>query len=548
MQSISGGNFGNERKSTVHHRPGVRPQLDGQFFDRPQSLDTGLSDTHSLPAGAGLSAEAAAAVPWLEALFPMPADASWPRLMSAVPSRATGTYGWDAVELIEERSGRPLWWGQVLVIVRALEHDAAGELVHRKVCLTEPRQQGKSTVIGEIASWRLQAGEQFGESQEILHIARDVGAAVNVQRPHRLRADREPDRFKVRAAAGRLEIEFLEDGSRWLIRSADGVYSYSSTMAIGDEAWDLSTEVVDDGIAPTLLQRRSSQLWLASTASRRATGLMLGVRAAALAELDSPSSTLWIEWSVPPDADIADPETWRLACPRWTPQIAVRYSDLYSSALSRRSSDPVADDPVEAFACQYLNQWPSSVEAAQARGEPLVDLDAWQAVDIDVLLDAPLVIVVEDNYGTGAALAVAGRGESDPRVHIETELYATRAEALERAAKLKAGYGCSRVLVGATLVRDPQAVELHAKPSGRTEIAVALSLLRELLATGRVTHWADPQLGPNPLTTQIADARVTRSATGALALVNGPRLDALRAALMALHEHEHNRPLVPMIW
>ena len=104
------------------------------------------------------------------------------------------------------------------------------------------------------------------------------------------------------------------------------------------------------------------------------------------------------------------------------------------------------------------------------------------------------------------------------------------------------------MLVGASLARDPQAVELHAKPSGRTEIAVALSLLRELLATGRVTHWADPQLGPNPLTTQIADARVTRSATGALALVNGPRLDALRAALMALHEHEHNRPLVPMIW
>ena len=63
----------------------------------------------------------------------MPADASWPRLMSAVPAQATGTYGWDAVELIEERSGRPLWWGQVLVIVRALEHDAAGELVHRKV-------------------------------------------------------------------------------------------------------------------------------------------------------------------------------------------------------------------------------------------------------------------------------------------------------------------------------------------------------------------------------------------------------------------------------
>ena len=63
-----------------------------------------------------------------------------------------------------------------------------------------------------------------------------------------------------------------------------------------------------------------------------------------------------------------------------------------------------------------------------------------------------------------------------------------------------------------------------------------------------MTHWADPQLGPNPLTAQLAEARVTRSATGALALVNGPRLDAVRAALMALHECEHNRPEVPMIF
>ena len=78
---------------------------------------------------------------------------------------------------------------------------------------------------------------------------------------------------------------------------------------------------------------------------------------------------------------------------------------------------------------------------------------------------------------------MAGLGGSDPRVHVEVELYDTRAEALERAAKLKAAYDLSRVLVGATLIRDPQAVELHAKPSGRTEIAAALSLLREMLST-----------------------------------------------------------------
>ena len=50
------------------------------------------------------------------------------------------------------------------------------------------------------------------------------------------------------------------------------------------------------------------------------------------------------------------------------------------------------------------------------------------------------------------------------------------------------------------------------------------------------------------MTAQLAEARVTRSATGPFALVSGPRLDALRAALMALPEHEHNRPLSPRIY
>ena len=155
-------------------------------------------------AGVGLTVEAAAAVPWLAELLPVPADAAWPRLMSAVPARATGSYGWDAIAVIEEQAGRPLWWGQRLVIVRALEHDADGELVWRRVGLdgAAPAGQVHCRRRGRVVAAR--SGDLFGEPQEVLHIARDVGAAVNVQRPHRIRAERDP-RFKVRAAGGRLE-------------------------------------------------------------------------------------------------------------------------------------------------------------------------------------------------------------------------------------------------------------------------------------------------------------------------------------------------------
>ena len=176
--------------------------------------------------------------------------------MTAPHPRAIGSYGDRAIAAIEETSGRPLWPWQRLVLLRVLEHDGAGDLLWRSVGLSVPRQQGKSTVVGELASWRQQSGDLFGGQQNILLVARDVGASITVQKPHRLRADADRSRFKTSAAGGRLSIEWLADGSEWLIRSSEGVYSYSAVMAIADEAWDLPPSVVD---GPSRRQRDDEQ-------------------------------------------------------------------------------------------------------------------------------------------------------------------------------------------------------------------------------------------------------------------------------------------------
>ena len=107
--------------------------------------------------------------------------------------------------------------------MRVLEHDDDGGLVWRSVGLSVPRQQGKSTIVGELASWRLQSGDRFNGLQNVLLVARDVGATVTVQKTHRLRAKADRSRFKPSATGGRLAIEFLKDGSEWLIRSSEGV-------------------------------------------------------------------------------------------------------------------------------------------------------------------------------------------------------------------------------------------------------------------------------------------------------------------------------------
>ena len=40
------------------------------------------------------------------------------------------------------------------------------------------------------------------------------------------------------------EIEFLADGSRWMIRSKDGVYGLTAAMATVDEAWKVSASII----------------------------------------------------------------------------------------------------------------------------------------------------------------------------------------------------------------------------------------------------------------------------------------------------------------
>ena len=80
-------------------------------------------------------------------------------------------------------------------------------------------------------------------------------------------------------------------------------------MAVADEAWDLAPSIVDDGLNPVILQQSDAQLWVVSTSNPKATGLMIGRRAASLVEpLEPVTNTLWIEWSVAPAADVGDPE------------------------------------------------------------------------------------------------------------------------------------------------------------------------------------------------------------------------------------------------
>lgn len=304
----------------------------------------------------------------------VPADATWPRLMTGAHPRAAGSWGSEVSDYALANAGmhlRPLktlrWW-QRLVLDRALEHDEAGQLIWQTVLVSAPRQVGKSYLERIVCGWRLHQGDWFGGPQDVLHVAHKLVAAQEVWRPAARWALREYGRGSVRWANGEQQIE-LPDGSRWMIQAAtDGAgVSFSLSLVLVDEAWRVGRQVVDAALVPTMADAEQPQLWLVSTAGTSASDLMMAYRSLALA-LDQPAaddSLLLLEWSAPPDPDldIDDPATWRAASPYWDTRRETRV------AKARREA------PETTFRQQWLNQWVPTVTA------PLFDPSVWPSME-----------------------------------------------------------------------------------------------------------------------------------------------------------------------
>jgi hypothetical protein len=179
-----------------------------------------------------------------------------------------------------------------------------------------------------------------------------------------------------------------------------------------DEAWRVSREVVDGSIAPTMLERRSPQLVLVSTAGDGGSTLLLEDRDAAIAQLADPDTAriLLLEWSAPPEAYVDDRDAWRLASPHWTP---ARLEALEHAFATSSEAD---------WRRQYLNQW---VLAARSWIAPAQWAEA--ADEALVLPDSPPgTVAINDEDGRpgycGYVLAIA----VDERVVVSGRAFPSR--------------------------------------------------------------------------------------------------------------------------
>ena len=481
------------------------------------------------------------AVPWLDGLRAVPADATWPRLMTPPHPRAVDSYGAALAAYALERTGKPLRWWQRLYGARALECDAAGLLVWDAADLTVARQVGKSYLMRETCLWRMHQGDRW-DAQTVVHTGKDLPVCVEIQRPARrwARSERFADVYKVRDANGQEMIELLADGSRWLVKAKESVYGLTASMAVVDEAWAVPSTIIEEGLVPTMVELPASQLWLVSTAHRKATALMVNRRNTMLADLDATGGDLWVEWSAPPDADPADEQAWRAASPHWTERRRHLIAQRLAAARAGESDDPDEPDPMEAFRAQWLNRWPT-VRRRPGHGEPLLADGAWQACAGALAgIAGPGVVALEENRGTGAAAAfVAGDGAG--RFEVDGRACASWSEAIDLVRGYVAARPGARLIVGARMNNQLPADlpgRMGATRAGSTETGRGLVLLRALTAERRVVHDDTADLDD-----QLARARVHNLTGGGLGLVNNnARTDLLRATLWALDAAQATPP------
>jgi hypothetical protein len=469
------------------------------------------------------------AVDWLTEFLDVPEGATWPRYMTVPHPNATGSYGAEAIEWLETETDIDLRWFQRLALVRQLEHDADGTLVWLTVLETTARQVGKSILLRAAATWRLHQTDRFGEPQTLMHTGKDLPVCKEVQRLARAWAKERG--YPTRETNGLEEIGEPRTGSRWIVRGKGSVYGYSVSYGMVDESWGVLPRVVEDGLEPTLAERSNPQLVLASTAHSRATPLFPTHRANALSELGSPSSTFLIEWSARRDAPIDDPAAWRAASPHWSEGRERLIAQRVARVVAGELLDPDESDPVESFRSQFLNVWPMHV--SKDLGSPLIDLADWAACDERVETTGPLFVAIEDNYGHGAAIAVAARTVDD-RIELDGWSVGEWSEAFADLELLAATADRVYLTVAPSMIA---AVDARFRPSisSTSDTRAGLVLLRQFSIAGLVCHYRAPEL--DVLTT----TRVVEGPVG-LKIVPGKRTDLVRAASWALLAAYQSRP------
>jgi len=328
-----------------------------------------------------------------------------PRFATA-RNRRRETYGPRVAEVASLLGTELMPW-QRDVADTALEIDpTTGELAYREIVLTVPRQSGKTTLELAVMAHRCLG---FGGPQNVVYTAQDRNhALLKWSDEHVPAVQRSPLGKLVRVRRQRgAEAILWGNGSRHSITAPSEQAGHSQTLdlAVVDEAWARTDDRLEQGLSPTMITRKSAQLWVVSTAGTAASSWLRGKVDAGRAAPQG-RRTAYFEWSADPEAHPMSPATWASCMPAFGHTVTV---EAIQAEYDRLDQD--------AFARSYLNLWGEEIPRAEwavigeaewvALVDPRSQIAGRPAFAVDVTPDR-----------SWASIAAAGR-RADGIHHVE---------------------------------------------------------------------------------------------------------------------------------
>ena len=409
----------------------------------------------------------------------------------------------------------PLPWQRDLLEV-AYEVDAFGQLWYREIVVVIMRQSGKSTLIVPVSLHRMIA---WGERQFGLYIAQTRDKAKDkLVEEHFYHIERSPfRRLLVPNRSGQIRpvlnngSEHLKftNGSKWAIDAPTEDAGHGGTLglAVGDEIFALPDNRLEAGLMPTMATVDDAMTWWISTPGKSKIKspfmwqkVEKGRSRVELARMDPStldrSRTLYVEYSIPHDADVYDPTVW------WMHMPALGYTQPVDTIQSFADS---MDEPEfrRAFACQWGDDFGGDWKIPRSNWEDVLDAEsqisdtlvwvadvtpdrAWASIGVAALRDDGKIHIEVVDEGPGTDWLIDGDDRADDD-----------GQRLHGISYLVNKYGgevwYDHLTVG-SFAPDFRDAGIHAHAIESRDVMVAAPMLLDYVLNGRVVHIGQTEL------------------------------------------------------
>ncbi len=373
---------------------------------------------------------------------------------------------------------------QVEALTGQLAHDASGKLLHRQSLVSVARQSGKTVALKALVGWWLTEGPVvFGGPQTVITTAHALDLAVA------LFGELAPvlaESFDgtPRWSYGRNEIK-MTDGSMWLVRAATASAGHgrSPDLVVADECWDISPEVIDQGLIPAMRARPTPLLSTWSTAGTESSVWMLRYREAAIQAIAEGRATSahFMEWSLPPGVDaLGSPHLWHMA----NPALGIT---IPPDVLEAESQTPNK----AAFLRGSLNMWVATQDGWLPHG-------AWDEAQAEpeLLAEAgpPVALAVDSSQDDSRYVGITAHRVGDAVLVRCAFVVGSELEMWDQIGKVLPLRNCTLLLPPTLDTHCPPALQRRRKIVGYSELLKTTGLVRGMIAEGRVHHDGNTQL------------------------------------------------------